>query len=237
MKRVFKIVLVFLFTMCIFGCEDNSKKETKVNKTDAVKFKEEYEELNGSRNDSGKVIRVVSIPEDNPIVYSTAEEISKMIDDKESFYVYFGFSKCPWCRSMIEQMFKAASAKNVDKIYYVDVLDIRDVLELNDDGSVKTKTEGDKNYMKLIEQLGDVLSDYTLNDSEGNEVKTGEKRIYAPNIIAVKDGKAEQLEEGTADGLEDPYSELSDEMINNSYEKLECIFKCLEDKVCTKNAC
>ena len=239
MKKISKIFLIIVMLFSLVGCTKTDGGVEKTEKTDAVRFKEEYEELNGSRNDSGKVIRVVSIPEENPIIYATAEDIVKMMDNGLSFYVYFGFAKCPWCRSMIEQMFKAAEAHGVKQIYYVDVLDIRDTKEVSEDGEVVTSKDGDEYYMQLIDRIGNVLSDYTLTDADGNEVSANEKRIYAPNIVVFENGEATQLTEGTADGLEDPYSELSEDMIKNSYEKLECVFKCLENdsNVCVKNAC
>ena len=236
MKKYIIIVLVLLFLFIIVGCESSSKEE-KTKKTDAVKFKEEFEDLNGSRSDTGKIVRVVSIPEKNPIVYSTAEEISKLIDDEESFYVLFGYASCPWTRSMIEEMFKAAEDNDVDTIYYVDVSDIRDIKEVDSDGNINTTKDGDKYYMRLLEQLDGVLEEYKIEDEDGNEISVGEKRIYTPNVIAVKDGKAEQLEKGIPDGLDDPYSEMTVDMENGSYKQLECIFKCLEKSFCTKSAC
>ena len=44
--------------------------------SDAVKFKEEYESLNGTiREKDGKIIRSINIPKNNPMVYSGANEI------------------------------------------------------------------------------------------------------------------------------------------------------------------
>ena len=121
----------------------------KVHSTDSYKFKKEYEKLNNQKNESGKTIRKLSISTNNPIKYSTAKEIVKKIENKETFVVYFGFAECPWCRSVINNLIQAAKNKNIDTVYYVDVENIRDIKELKD-GKVTTTKKGDKHYLELL---------------------------------------------------------------------------------------
>ena len=206
---------------------------------DSEKFKEEYESQNEKKSKSGKENRKVSIPEDNPFVYTTAEDISKKMDNNETFIVYFGFSTCPWCRSIIEELIKCAKDSKVDKIYYVDVLDIRDTKELDEEGNIKTTKEGTKGYIELIDKMSNILSEYTTTNENGEEISLQEKRIYAPNLIAVVNGKATKLEEGISEELKDPYMELTDEMKKYTYNSFKCIFKCLEEAetVCTTKTC
>lgn len=232
MKKLITIFLLLVMTITMTGC---NKKENK--QTDGYKFKEEYMSVNGLENASGKKNREVTIDEKNPMVYSTAEEIADKIENKETFVVYFGFPTCPWCRSMIEQLLKCAKDNNQEKIYYVDVQEIRDKYSLNDEGELEKTEEGSEGYNRLIELMKDVLSDYTLTDENGNSKSTGEKRIYAPNVVAVVNGKPEKMVEGTSSKLEDPYAELTEEMKEESYSSLKCIFECLEKNVCKKNAC
>ena len=114
----------------------------------------------------------------------------------------------------------------------MDVLEIRDTIEYVD-GELKTTKEGDKNYMKLIELYSDVLDDYKIKNGEVL-IETGEKRIYAPNVIAVIDGKAKEKVEGISDELKDPYAEITENMKKASIKQLKCIFKCIEEAgVCT----
>ena len=233
MKKIISILLIVVLMISVTGCVISNDIK------DSEKFKEEYESQNGKKSKSGKENRKVSIPEDNPFVYTTAEEISKKMDNKETFIVYFGFSTCPWCRSIIEELIKCAKDSKVDKIYYVDVLDIRDTKELDEEGNIKTTKEGTKGYNELIDKMSNVLSDYTTTTEEGEEISLEEKRIYAPNVIAVVNGKATKLEEGISEDLKDPYMELTDEMKKDTYNSFKCIFKCLEEAetVCTSKAC
>ena len=231
MKKIVLLIIVLLSFLLITGCE-----ETK--NVDALRFKEEYESINGQKNDYGKEIRTISIPKENPFIYQTAEEIVERINNNESFIVYFGFAKCPWCRSMIEQFIKSAKDHNIEKVYYVDVLDIRDVYKY-ENGFLEKTSEGTDGYNKLIELMKDVLSDYTLKDENNLTVEVGEKRIYAPNVVAVVNGKPTKMVEGISPSLTDPYMELTDEMLKESYDSFDCLWKCLEEEAttCQKYTC
>ena len=228
-----KIIILVLAIIAGIGFAIIYQDYNRYLKSDARKFKCEYEDLNGETSKSGKEYRKVSISKKNKMVYSTAEEIVKKIDNNETFVVYFGFAACPWCRSMVANLVDMSIDKGVT-VYYVDVLEIRDTLELVD-GEVKRTKEGTKGYMELLDRLGLVLSDYSIKNEDGEEVETNEKRIYAPNVVAVVNGTAQKMVEGVSSKLTDPYHELTEEMQKESKEQLKCIFKCLEEaNVCTK---
>ncbi|MBO6195330.1 MAG: hypothetical protein J6O56_03165 [Bacilli bacterium] len=234
MKKKIVFIICALLVLGIINCiiYEFDKKQKN---TDAYRFKVEYESLNGEKSDSGKTYRTLNISKKNRIKYSTAEEIVKKIDNNESFIVYFGFAKCPWCRSMIENLLDLADEKETD-IYYVDVLDIRDVKEVVD-GKVKTTKKGTKAYIKLLTQLDTVLSNYSLEDESGKKYDTNEKRIYAPNVVAIVNGKPEKLQEGISSDLKDPYGKITNKMKQDSIDQLKCIFKCMEKAgICTKES-
>lgn len=230
MKKLLVCLLMLVTVIGLTGC---GKKE--VEETDALKFKKEYESMNGEEV-YGKTVRELDIPEDNPFVYATAEEVVKMMDNKETFAVYFGFSSCPWCRAALPTLIEVAGDLGMDKIYYVDVKEIRNVLEVKD-GKVTTKTEGSKGYMDLLERLDKVLADYELKDDKGKVVDTKMKRIYAPNIVGIVNGKAEKLTDGTSEKLTDPFGEIDKKMKKDAYEKIECTLECVAstNNVCDKN--
>lgn len=231
MKKYLALTLLLLTVLTLTACGNNKSNNSN---SDRLKFKEEYESLNGVENENnGKTYRIINIPDDNPFVYKEASDIINMINDKETFVVYFGFAKCPWCRSIIETLINVANDYQVDTIYYVDVYDIRDVLKFNDDNNIVIDRKGTDDYMKLIELLDNVLDDYTIMDSQGNYVYAGEKRIYAPNIVVVIKGEAVELTTGISDNQEDGYQELTNDMVDESYEKIANIIKLLNEN----NAC
>lgn len=203
------------------GCSNNSE--------DALNFKEEYESFNNKSNDYF-AYRNLNVEKDNPIVYSTDEEIVKRIENKESFIVYFGDPECPWCRSVIEQAIKSAKENKIDKIYYVRFWNgfhtekIRDVYELNDKNEPVEKTKGTDAYYKLLEYLDDVLKEYTLKDKEGNVINVNEKRIFLPNFVAIEKGKAKDLIGGISDKQESYNSELTEEVLKDEAKTFNIFF-------------
>ena len=197
--------------------------------TDGIKFKEEYEKLNGKKNDQGKKYREITIDSKNKMVYKTTEEVLELIDKKKSFVLYFGFDTCPWCRSVVPNLASISKELN-QEVYYIDVKDIRDTFELDDDNKPKLVKKGSKDYSKLLEKLEPVLEDYTLTDSDNNEIKVGETRIYAPSIVSVIDGKAKELTTGISDKQTDGYMKLTKEMEKETYNKIKKVLKQVSDK-------
>lgn len=233
-----KVLLVLLLAVSLFtltGCI--GEKEI----TDAERFKEEYESLNNvKRQKDGKKIRAITIPKDNPYQYITPAELINKLDNKDTFVVYFGFAECPWCRSVLPILTEVAADLDVTTIYYVDIQDIRDTIELNESNEITTAKKATKDYYELLKKLDAVLEDYTISDENGNEIDTNEKRIYAPNVISIVDGNAKELETGISDKQTDPYMELTEEIKADTYNKFKCVIKCvLENKdVCTsKKSC
>ena len=212
-----------------------SRQEEESIRTDAMIFKEEYESLNGKKESDGHEYRILDIPSDNRMVYQTADEIVKRIENKETFAVYFGFAACPWCRSVLPSLLEVVNDLGLSKIYYVDIENIRDEKELQD-GKVVTTKEGSEGYQKLLTLFDEVLDNYTLKDENQKEVDTKEKRIYAPNVLGIVDGKVETLTTGISKKQEDAYIELTGEMKSDAYNQFKCALECIQENetVCTK---
>lgn len=215
-----KILLILLLIVGLIGLTACNNQNGKI--TDAKKFKEEYESFNDRENEYFKY-RNISIDEDNPFIYTTAEDIVEKIENKETFIVYFGDPECPWCRSVIEQAIKSAKEKNIEKIYYVRVWDgfhneiLRDVYELNE-GTPTIKSKGTDAYYKLLNYFDELLEDYTLTDENENTIKVNEKRLFAPSFVSIKKGLAEELIEGISEKQNSFNSELTEEVINDEKE-------------------
>ena len=226
-NRLFMIIVTVLAAIVLVL---NIQKVISNNsQTDGIKFKEEYEKLNGKKNDQGKKYREITIDSKNKMVYKTTEEVLNLIDKKKSFVLYFGFDTCPWCRSVVPTLASISKELN-QEVYYIDVKDIRDTFELDDDNKPKLVKKSSKDYSKLLEKLEPVLEDYTLTDSDNNEIKVGEKRIYAPSIVSVIDGKAKELTTGISDKQTDGYMKLTKEMGKETYNKIKKVLKQVSDK-------
>lgn len=223
MKKEFGFIFVILIGLFIVtGCGGNS---------DSLKFKEEYESLNGTKTSySDSNYRSINISKNNPFVYSSADDILDMINNKETFYVYFGSSYCPWCRSVIEEAINSADSNNIDKIYYVDIWDgfhneiLRDTYELDSEGIARKTKNGTGTYYKLLKKFDNVLKDYTLTNDSSEEVNVGEKRIFAPNFIYVENGKAKKAITGISDKQKNSDSKLSKDILNDENEAFDKFF-------------
>ena len=225
-----KLFMIIVTVLAVIVLVLNIQKVISNNsQTDGIKFKEEYEKLNGKKNDQGKKYREITIDSKNKMVYKTTEEVLELIDKKKSFVLYFGFDTCPWCRSVVPTLASISKELN-QEVYYIDVKDIRDTFELDDDNKPKLVKKGSKDYSKLLEKLESVLEDYTLTDSDNNEIKVGEKRIYAPSIVSVIDGKAKELTTGISDKQTDGYMKLTKEMEKDTYNKIKKVLKQVSDK-------
>ena len=227
-----KSKLLFLSTIIVSlllltACTDKN--------SDAYKFKQEYESLNGTTNSYGKQIREIAIEEENPVIYKIADEIVEMIKNNETFVVYFGFASCPWCRSVLPTLLSVSEDLGLKTLYYVDVTGIRDTLELNEKKELVTKTKGTDAYYKLLELLDNVLDNYSMKDDSGKDIDTHEKRIYAPNVVGIINGKAEKMTTGISSLQNDAYMDLTEEMVNETYEKFKCTISCVLDS--TKTTC
>ena len=221
-KKVLEIIILIIVVIIAsiagyYYFNGNNKPKEEETPTDAIKFKEEYESLNGKTNDNNKKYREVSISSVNPIIYKSAEEVAQMIDDKETFVVYFGYNSCPWCRSVISTFIETAKELNIDKVYYVDVHDIRDVITLNSDNELETTKKGSEGYYSLIKKLDNVLADYDITD----EVKAPEKRIYAPNVVVVVKGVGKALTTGISESQDDAYMTLTPDMVEDTQKQFK----------------
>lgn len=157
-----KILLISICLLLISGC---SSKE----KTDAIKFKEEYEKYNDSKIE-------LEIDENNIITYATTEEINKIIKEKTGV-IFIGNPKDNLSRTAIKTLLEASDSTDLTTIYYIDKID-------NIEGIEEKKTPLVLNVLE-----GEVVSYHTgtINDdtslSEDDELEL--YNIYLDGIHEV----------------------------------------------------
>lgn len=210
--RKFKILLIILSIILITGCKKN----------DSILFKEEYESLN-----SNNKYRSVFIDKNNPMVYITDKELLEKIKNKEDMVVYFGFNKCPWCRSVIETLIAVSKDLEIKEIYYLDILNIRDIKEIDTGGNIKTTKEGSLAYLEIVDLLSEYLDDYVIEDEVVG------KRIYAPNILVIKNKEVLGIETGISEKLTSPNGELTEEIKKDTYDKLYALLEKYNNNSCS----
>ena len=191
-----KLICVLLIVLLASACNDSSVKQ------EALRFKEEYESLNGKENDSGIDYVNVVIEADHPMVYADIDQLLEVI--KNDGIIYFGFDECPWCRNVLPVLIEAAREKEVSEIYYYDIKGIRDELVLNEEGMIEVMKEKSEDYQLIYDALYDSLNIYEgLNDDTI-------KRLYAPSVFFIKEGKVMLMHESTVESQKDPSVMMSD---------------------------
>ena len=158
-----KFLIIIIFLLIITGCRTS----------DSVLFKLEFEKYNNSNYTN------LSIPSNNPFVYIKDVDLVKKIENKDDMVVLFGYSKSNDTRNIIDSLINTCNKYKIDKIYYLDILNIRDLKEIND-GNIVTKKEGSSSYLKILELLHDYVGEYIVK----NEIVG--TRIYAPSILVIK---------------------------------------------------
>lgn len=212
MKKTIKLFVIIIGVLLISAC---GTKESKTN--DAKKFKEEYESLNGGVSSSGKDYLEVEIDEDNKVKYSSIKDIIKVLESGTGV-IYLGYPECPWCRNVVPVLMRASNNTGIENVYYLNMHDVRDKMEVDSNGNVVTVEEGEEGYKDLLEKLDSILSEYTVKDDDGKEYDTGEKRIFVPTVIFVKNGKILDYHMDTVESQTDPYVGLNEEQEMELYD-------------------
>ena len=181
------IVLVMVALPTVSAFSSDSSEET--HKSDALRFKEDYESLNGAPRSEKTfaLYNTVHLPEDNPVRYINAGKAAELMDSQYSV-IYFGANWCPWCRNIVPVLLNESAMSGLQTLFYVDVTEERDKYELNGDMALKT-ADGTSGYSRLLAVLDDYLEPYTLTSDCGKTIDTGEKRLYIPFLLVIEKGR------------------------------------------------
>ncbi len=228
---IIPIIVVLISVFLVFKFISSNK-----NITDAVKFKNEYESLNGKETEFGRKYKTVEISKNNPIKYIDYDKLYEILDSDG--IIYLGYSKCQECRVAIEVLLDVAKANNVDKVYYLDMENERDSYIVEDGKLVLSKdldgneNKGTDNYFKLLEKLDEYLSDYIVM-VEDKKYEVGEKRIFTPSFIFVKNGKILGIEVSIVGSELEEDQELTKEEYDELFSTYEDYILDIYGSACT----
>lgn len=213
--KYYVIGLFIISLICIGVILGHRKTETEPSDT---KFYDEYTSYNGKTTSNGKNYPEVTIDKENLYYYISDEEIKELFNNGTGV-LYLGFPTCPWCRNIVSILNEAGKDYGIAKINYYNIKDIRSSFSFDDDNNL-VKTDGSELYTYLLEKLDKFLEDYSIKDKNDKDVKTGEKRIYAPTVVFIKNGEVKAVIEGTVTSQKDPYILLDEnqrEELKNKY--------------------
>lgn len=215
--------------------KDRDKKDKKEITEDEKRFKEEYESLNGTiRETTGVEISTIDIMEDNNVKYLSDEEVVEFLENGTGL-LYMGFKECPWCRSAVPVLLTAATNIGIKEVYYLDVTNIKSTIVLDAKNKPQVTKEGTTAYYKIMKLLDDYLSDYSLKASNGKMIPTGEKRIYSPTVLTVKDGVVMGFHVGTVEGHDKDKNGVLPEMTKKQSDELYLVYEEMMAKISDNN--
>lgn len=195
--------------------------------TSYTKFYDEYTSYNNKENSNGKYYPEVTIDKNNLYYYASEDEVKELLNNGTGV-LYLGFPNCPWCRNMVSVLNEAGKDYGIAKINYYDIKDIRSSFSFDDNNNL-VKKDGTAFYSFLLEKLDNVLTEYGVYDKNNELVDTGEKRLYAPTVVFIKDGVVKEIIEGTVDSQNDPYILLNETQKNELKNKYLEAFNKLAD--------
>ncbi len=104
-------------------------------------------------------------------IRSDVKEMYERMHNNESFAIYFGFHRCPWCRDLMPVLNDASKEAGIETVYYVNT---------RENPEWKSNIDID-DYDLLVE----MAFDYLPYDEKGI------KHLDAPTVYFVKGGKIE----------------------------------------------
>lgn len=227
-KRIILIVAIILIivaaTIGIIYIASNDKEEQDIASTDAIKFKQEYEALNGQKKSDGVSEHMsIDIESDNPIKYIDEDEVINILNNGTGV-IYFGMPDCPWCRNAIPVLIDAAKERGLNDIYYFNPKQIRQ--------------DNTEKYQQIVEKLKDYLQiDTTTQDEENPDFNVNKKRVYVPDVFFVKDGKVIGHNFKTVDSHKDPTIRLNDEQYSQLRTIYDGYIQQMQNEVCNDSGC
>jgi predicted bacteriocin transport accessory protein len=114
-----------------------------------------------------------------------------MFENKKSAVIYFGYSKCAYCRSAVSVLIDAAMLSRLEEIYYLDTEKLNDN-ELN--------------------KLYDVLGDEIVMDDSNN------KSLDVPLVVFLSNGNIVGYHKGTIFSQYSAYQKLDESQENGLKE-------------------
>lgn len=161
MNRFLKILSICLIGVSQFACAN-------IQNVDLVESKPPVEEE--------KVVVDMSDykgmeQDDHMFVYCNSEDYLEMIENEETFVVYFGQDQCGYCNKVI-QILNDVAKEYETSVYYINTRE-----------NGETLNSDIPHYEEVLATVSDLIS----------ENEDGEKYLYTPSVIFVVNGVAKKF--------------------------------------------
>lgn len=169
------LVVIAIMVVGLISLVDDKEDTTN---TDALKFKEEYESINGKYDElTNLTAPSVTINKNNPIKYLSDSDILDKLT-KDTNIIYMGYPEDGFSRRILPVLFDFANKNKIKTIYYYNFYNLQQDYEKNED----------QEKIALYENIINVLGD-TVTETYTEGIHSGIKRLSAPSIYFIKDGQ------------------------------------------------
>ena len=222
-KKVVIIISVILIVLVMVSVLFSMKKDdvTVTYTEDEIKFKDEYEKVNGMELSSDYVLKNITIPNDNNVVYLSDNNIVEKLT-KGTNVIYFGWADCNWCRTALPVLLDTLKENNIDTLYYYDFKSLRNAYENGDE-------EKSKIYENIISIIGNDINTYFDEDSSRKDMK----KMLVPTVVFIKNGDYIGLHFKTVDSQVNSTDELNKEQVLELKHSYQSLIDQINASVCT----
>lgn len=223
------LILVLIISIGIYFLNtNNNKKQNTTNNvqeqniSDSVKFKQDYEAQNATKDDDNNLKYIsMSLPDKMPFKYATTEDVFNLFE-KGTGVIYFGMPECNWCRTMLPILIDVANENKIDTILYFNPKQIR--------------ADNTPEYQKLVEILKNYLSTDTSTQKETDTTfDKNKKRLYMPDVYVVKNGMIIGNHADTVNSQEAPKVTLTDSQKTELKKIFTDLLSQISSKTCDEN--
>ncbi|MDO4378856.1 MAG: hypothetical protein Q4C64_07005 [Erysipelotrichia bacterium] len=210
-KKLFISLVILLY---LFGCQIQPK-------TDAQKFKRDYEQLNGKLAENGLEYANVVIPEESKIKYIQEGKLIEVMTNG-THVVYLGWPDCPYCRICVPILLETVAKYSGINVYYYNIKELREAYQndLDDENS------------RLYKQLCSLISQSeSISQSIFDTFDDGTLKLAASTVYFIKDGELIGCHRGTVDSHLSVYEPLDEQQV----EELSAIYEQYLDEMVKKS--
>lgn len=212
------VIAIMSFVLVLMKTDKNQNEFS----ADEIKFKQEYESVNGVELAENYSLKNVEIVSDNNVSYVSDNEVLDLLQNGTNV-IYFGWADCNWCRSIVPTLIDVLKDNSIDTLYYYDFKSLRSAYEENSDDK---KVSIYKDILSIIgEDINSVFDE--------NSLRSGEKKILAPTVVFIKDGKYVGLHVKSVDSQINSTDLLTKKQIKELYEKYQILINQIKSNVCT----
>lgn len=215
------VIIIGIMSFILFFMK---KDKTVLYTEDEKQFKLEYEKLNGTEVYENYILKSINIDADNNIDYVTDDEIMDKLT-KGTNIIYFGWADCNWCRSLVPTLIDTLKENEIDTLYYYDLKELRNSYE----------NDKDEDKVKLYEDILNIIGEDITSTFNEESSKAGEKKILAPTVVFIKDGKYVGVHIKTVESQENSTDELTNEQIKEMKNLLQTNINKIKLSVCDSN--